>query len=260
MRSSRVLSTTVGRLALRIGVVLVFLMIAALRAASLVPSTSSGVPLSPANHDSAPPTVTQAAPSNAPVAPPLGPVDAATPAPPTAEPAKGMLTLLGPSDGTPTERAPLPTPSEGAQAVRLLIPSAQVDAPIETLGITADRTMEEPTTRNAVAWYNFSARPGFGDPAVFAGHVDWHGEASAVFAHLRDLDVNDSILIQLSDGMMLRYRVTQSNAVAGTTPLLAVIGPRRGEPIILITCEGAFDRSTQQYDQRRIVRAERVRL
>ena len=56
----------------------------------------------------------------------------------------------------------------------LVIPDAKVDATIVTMGIDENGVMQSPHNAYDVAWYDFSARPGFGGNAVFSGHVDYH--------------------------------------------------------------------------------------
>lgn len=112
-----------------------------------------------------------------------------------------------------------------------------------------------------VVWYYFTAKPGFGGNAVFAGHGDFVDVGPAVFWHLRDLVQGDMIEARLKDGTVYRYRVAAMATVganAETDDLGRVLGPTEQEVITLITCNGTFDPATQTYDDRLIVRAERI--
>jgi LPXTG-site transpeptidase (sortase) family protein len=152
-----------------------------------------------------------------------------------------------------------PTPREDARLTRLIIPAAKVNAPLQTKGVNARNEMENPDGKDNVAWYNFTARPGFGSNAVFSGHVDWLTGEIAVFWYLRDVKAGDEVMIRLSDGMELKYRVTSNEVyAANAVPVAEIIGPTTNEVITLITCDGVFDRRSQDYDKRRVVRAERV--
>jgi LPXTG-site transpeptidase (sortase) family protein len=150
-------------------------------------------------------------------------------------------------------------PKEDARLVRLVIPSAKVNAPLQTKGLNARNEMENPDGKDNVAWYNFTARPGFGSNAVFSGHVDWYTGEKGVFWHLRDVKEGDEIVLKLSDGMELKYRVTRNDVYKTTeTPVAEIVGETAQEVITLITCDGTFNKNTQDYSNRRIVRAERI--
>ena len=168
-------------------------------------------------------------------------------------------TLSGASPDTAPGDSALPAPAASAQIDRLIIPAAKIDAPFQVKGVNARNEMENPDGKDAVAWYDFSARPGFGSNAVFSGHIDWYTGERGVFWFLRNLNEGDDVLIRLTDGTTLAYRVARTEVVnASDAPVGAIVGPTETEAITLITCDGVFSRSTQDYDKRRIVRAHRV--
>jgi LPXTG-site transpeptidase (sortase) family protein len=160
-----------------------------------------------------------------------------------------------PPEPTPTAQ---PTPSE-APIANLVIPKFEVNAPVVIRGVDANRVMETPDGPVDVAWYDFSGKPGFGSNAVFSGHVDYINYGPAVFWHLKDLVAGDMVEVRLIDGTVYRYRVFSLDYV-GANPteeeLRAITGPSDVDMVTMITCGGSFDGS--QYDQRVIVRAERV--
>jgi len=173
----------------------------------------------------------------------------------------GTVTGFGSVVQTPSPTTPspsLPPPSEAPLAT-LVIPNASVDASIVTLGIDANRVMQSPGNAYDVAWYDFSARPGFGGNAVFSGHVDYHDVGPAVFWNLRDLVAGDLIEVRLQDGTVYQYHVSALQCLpVGEAPIDEIVGPSPTEVVTLITCCGTFDYSTRQYDKRLIVRADRV--
>ena len=165
---------------------------------------------------------------------------------------------------TPTvPPVPPPTPSNAA-IERLAIPRFGVEAQIVVLGVDSNGVMETPDGPTNVAWYGFSARPGYpveesGGNAVFSGHVDYYNYGPAVFWHLKDLERGDVIEVSLADGTIYRYGVTERQTVdAATAPIQDIIGDKPEEVITLITCGGTFDPSIGEYDQRVIVRAARI--
>jgi LPXTG-site transpeptidase (sortase) family protein len=159
---------------------------------------------------------------------------------------------------TPSPLPPeVPTPSE-APITRLVIPEAGVDAPVVTLGIDGNGAMESPSNAYDVAWYDFSARPGFGSNAVFSGHVDYHDVGPAVFWELRNLEKDDVIEIRLQDGTAYIYHVTALECLpVNEAPIAEIVGPTPSEVITLITCCGEFNYTTRQYSHRLVVRADR---
>lgn len=177
------------------------------------------------------------------------------------------LTSAGPQRGSSVvvddERlappaAPVEPPST-APIQSLRVDSIGVAAPVVVLGVNADGVMDTPAEPMDVAWYNFSAYPGYPGNAVFAGHVDHVKTGAAVFHGLRDLKPGDSIEVALRDGTSYRYTVTTSSTYYDAfAPVQEIVGPTERESITLITCIGAFDPVTRSYDQRLIVRAERT--
>ena len=183
----------------------------------------------------------------------------------------------GPPDAVPIPATPrdlvrrhLPTPTasppppSAAPIESLAMPRFSVEGPIVVLGVGADGVMETPDGPTNVAWYDFSARPGFpvevdGGNAVFSGHVDYYNYGPAVFWHLKDLERDDVIEVRLTDGTVYRYGVVSREQVNATTARVQeIVGDAPEEMITLITCGGTFDSSAGEYDQRVIVRAARI--
>jgi len=144
-------------------------------------------------------------------------------------------------------------------AYRLVIDRIGVNAGVFTYGLDANRVPEVPLNGSDVAWYDFSAPPGTGSNAVFAGHVTWGG--SAVFYKLDDLQVGDRISLRGDNGIELAYIVSESFLVDPEDPnALSVMSPTSKDVITLITCGGSFYYTGDpvfngDYTHRRIVRA-----
>jgi LPXTG-site transpeptidase (sortase) family protein len=160
----------------------------------------------------------------------------------------------------PPTPAPEPTPEPSTAAVvRLQIPEIGVNAPIVVLGVDAQGVMQDPKGPEEVAWYNFSAHPGWDGNAVFAGHVDYRNYGPAVFWNLRKLEVGDEIRVVLEDGTSYSYQVISAvQYTADQAPVQEIVGPTERQSVTLITCGGTFNSRTREYDQRLVVRAERV--
>ena len=161
---------------------------------------------------------------------------------------------------TPTAERP---PASEAPIDLISIPRFGVSASIVTLGVDAQGVMETPDGPLNVAWYDFSARPGFapeesnGGNAVFSGHVDYYNYGPAVFWNLKNLELNDEIEVRLADGTVYRYGVISRNQYnAVTAPIQDIVGSTPNEVITLITCGGPWNGS--EYDDRVVVRAQRL--
>jgi LPXTG-site transpeptidase (sortase) family protein len=158
----------------------------------------------------------------------------------------------------PTEEAPPLT-----ESYRMLIEKIGVDAPIATYGLDENRVPLVPTGPDAaevVAWYDFSARPGTGSNAVFAGHVTWNGDA--VFRNLNTLQTGDIVRLRDDRGAEMAYRVVSNVAVDPSDPeSLKVMSPTETEQVTIITCGGEYFQTDDpvaggDYTHRVIIKAE----
>jgi sortase (surface protein transpeptidase) len=138
---------------------------------------------------------------------------------------------------------------------RIMIPVLNVNAPIVSVGLKADNSMEIPGA-NEAGWYRLGAQPG--DPtgsAVIAGHVD-HAKLPGVFLELRRLNVNDEVAITDTFGRLHGYRVTERFQVNKGALPTSELFRRDGPPVLtLITCGGSFDSKNRSYDDNIVIRA-----
>jgi len=166
-----------------------------------------------------------------------------------------------PALATPPPAEPAPTPF-GGSGFQLAIDKLGVNAPVSTLGLDEELVPKVPQTATDVAWYDFSARPGTGSNAVFAGHVTWNGPA--VFYHLDQLQVGDLIRLVGNDGAQLTYNVSAVFEVdPGDPDSLKVMWPTEGDVITLITCSGKFYETDDpvaggDYTHRLVIRAHLI--
>jgi LPXTG-site transpeptidase (sortase) family protein len=143
----------------------------------------------------------------------------------------------------------------------MVISKLGVDAPVDTYGLDANAVPEVPTGDDAaeiVAWYNFSAQPGVGSNAVFAGHVTWNGPG--VFFKLTTMVPGDEVKLVGQDGEELLYRVTDVFSVDPNDPeSLSVMASTPEDVITIITCDGAYTDTNDpvfggEYSARLVVR------
>ncbi|HEY5639514.1 MAG TPA: class F sortase [Dehalococcoidia bacterium] len=152
--------------------------------------------------------------------------DTATPAPDTDTP-------------SPT---PVPEPPLREGDYTMIIEKLGVNAQVDTYGLDPNAVPEVPTGPGAaevVAWYNFSAEPGTGSNAVFAGHVTWFGPG--VFYSLTSVTNGDEVRLVGPDGTELTYVVNDVFQVDANDPdSLQVMRATEDDVITIITCDGDF--------------------
>ena len=163
---------------------------------------------------------------------------------------------------TAEEQTPVPPPL-GDQPYEMVINKIGVDAPVQAYGLDDEQVPEVPTGDDAaqvVAWYNFSAQPGTGSNAVFAGHVTWYG--AAVFYNLSSLVQGDQIVLKGANGTQLVYEVSDIFAVDENDPNgRNIMFATPDDEITIITCEGTFIADPNDhvagghYTQRGVVKA-----
>ncbi len=138
--------------------------------------------------------------------------------------------------------------------MRVRIPSLGIDAAVEPVGVDADGNMATPEDPWNTAWYAPGARPGQNGNAAIAGHVDYHGIGEVVFWDLNKLGPGDEVFVDTADGKTLRFVVNDSTYFRpATAPLERIFGAANTPNLNLITCGGAFNPTTREYDQRLVV-------
>lgn len=148
------------------------------------------------------------------------------------------------------------------QKYTLAIEKLGIDAPVGAFGVDGNNVPEVPYDANIVAWYNFSAEPGSGGNAVFAGHRTWRGDA--VFRHLEDLQNGDRVVLRGEGGAQLVYEVFHNELIDPTNATAATwMLPTDFDVITLITCGGDYRKTNDpifgaEYDKRQVLRAALV--
>lgn len=149
---------------------------------------------------------------------------------------------------------------QDVQPTRLIIPSLEIDAPIEGVGQTEDHRMGIPSGDTEVAWYNLGPQPGETGNAVIAGHLDDVHGRPAVFWRLDELEPGDEILVRFSDDHEVRFAVMTVEAHdADSAPLERIFGVDFERDLNLITCDGEWNAQSKLYEKRLVVYARRIR-
>jgi sortase (surface protein transpeptidase) len=131
--------------------------------------------------------------------------------------------------------------------VYLTIPAIGVRAPVTTLGLNRNGTLQVPGNTVVTGWYTNSPPPGATGSAVIAGHVDSRA-GPGVFFWLRDLRTGERIYVRRADGTMAIFIVTKVQLYAKNAfPTAAVYGSVPDAELRLITCGGTFDYARGSY-------------
>jgi hypothetical protein len=150
----------------------------------------------------------------------------------------------GATSGPQAPQAPPPAPPSA-----LRLPSLGVDAPVVDVGLEDDGGMEIPEDISTVGWYEPGVTPGSASgTAVISGHVDSHIQGRGAFWDLRRIDVDDVVEVEHADGTTSEWRVVARRTYPKEELPIGDIFTRFGEPrLVLITCDGDFDRSQRRY-------------
>jgi LPXTG-site transpeptidase (sortase) family protein len=165
---------------------------------------------------------------------------------------------LGWSSGTSSEQEVEPTPlrADFSDISRLVIPELGINAPLEKKGIDTSSKMEDPSTAEVVSWYDLTPTIDSGFNIVLAGHFTVGGEP-AVFWELKTLSVGDQIILKVGYRQLV-YSIVTSEVYPANVGMNDLIGPTANESLTIITCDGNYLPQSDDYDQRRVVRAERI--
>ncbi len=163
----------------------------------------------------------------------------------------------------PAPPPPLQPPLSDTQS--MIIERIGVNAPVAVYGLDENRVPIVPTgdwAGGVVAWYDFSARPGTGGNAVFAGHVTWNG--AAVFYSLSSLGAGDLIRLVDDRGAQVVYQVVMNESMDPNDPAtLQMMYPSDHDLLTIVTCGGSFYRTGDpvfggEYTSRTVIRAQLV--
>ncbi|WP_141276907.1 class F sortase [Pseudonocardia hydrocarbonoxydans] len=131
------------------------------------------------------------------------------------------------------------------------------EAEVVDVGVDALGEMEVPLDVSTVGWYRFGPAPGADTgSSVLSGHVDDREQGRGAFYRLSDLEPGDPVEVDLADGSVAAYRVTDVERIAKEELPVEVLFARDGAPrLTLVTCGGDFDRAARSYRENIVVTA-----
>ncbi|QQG38312.1 MAG: class F sortase [Candidatus Kaiserbacteria bacterium] len=146
--------------------------------------------------------------------------------------------------------------SPEAYPARLEIPSLDIDAAVQYVGINAKGNMANPSNFTDVGWYKGGTVPGSVGSAVMAGHLDNALALDGVFKRLKELKAGDSMYVTTVGGEKLRFVVQEASVYNYLqAPVERIFKRADRARLNLITCEGEWIKSDKTYDERRVVYA-----
>lgn len=162
----------------------------------------------------------------------------------------------------PTVPPPLPAlvpapPLMPSTPKRIVIKRLGVNAPVESIGLAKDGSIEVPPVdkANLAGWYREMSTPGEAGPAIILGHKDTR-TTTAVFSRLWEIRNGDTIEVKRQDGLTAVFTVGGvEQASKKTFPTQRVYGNQTNAQLHLITCGGTYDRTIGHYKDNIIVYA-----
>lgn len=143
--------------------------------------------------------------------------------------------------------------------VRLVIPTIDVDAVVQYVGLDEDGTgaMGVPDNFTDVGWYKEGVRPGMEGSAVMAGHYNGKNTPRAVFYDLDTLQVGDEVVVMSAERIEDIYFVVKIETYdydeLTTDVFISTDGKKR---LNLITCAGDWMPESKLYNKRTVVFTE----
>jgi len=156
-----------------------------------------------------------------------------------------------------TDQSPATTTASTPQQVVALpesrpetleVPSIDVrSGSIVELGLDAAGALDVPGDAVTLGWYGGSPTPGELGPAVLAGHVNYD-HVPGIFGRLDEVAPGDQAIVHRADGSTAVFTVYRVEAYPKSAfPTDQVYGDTADAELRLITCGGAFEASSRNY-------------
>lgn len=141
--------------------------------------------------------------------------------------------------------------------LRLVIPSLNINAAVQQVGVGIRGNMAVPNNYTDVGWYRAGVSPGQIGSAVMDGHADNGFSQPAVFKRLGEIKMGDDIYVVAKDGSKIDFVVTGIELYPYKSAPTELIFSRRDKARLnLITCDGVWVAGEKTYDTRLVVFAE----
>jgi sortase (surface protein transpeptidase) len=168
-------------------------------------------------------------------------------------------TSFSSTQSPPNPSRPEPKPRELspqlADPAIVSVPAVNISAKLQPLHLGTEGRLVAPKYGIA-GWYAAGPEPGEPGAAVIAGHVD-SKVGPDTFYNLRQITIGEHILVGLTDGSKLMFRVVDIKQFpVDNFPSTKVYGHTRKPELRLITCAGDYDHSAGHYKDNLVVFAD----
>jgi LPXTG-site transpeptidase (sortase) family protein len=134
------------------------------------------------------------------------------------------------------------------------IPSINIDATVEYVGLTPDGAMDVPKGPSNVAWFDLGTRPGEKGSSVIAGHSGYKNNIPAVFDNLHKLKKGDKIYVEDEMGATTTFVVREIQNYDLDADAKEVFSSSDGASHLnLITCGGVWNATKKTHSKRIVV-------
>ena len=138
--------------------------------------------------------------------------------------------------------------------VNIKIPSINVDAKVEYVGLTKDGAMSAPAGPSETGWFYLGTRPGEEGSSVIDGHSGWKNNIPAVFDNLYKVNIGDKVYVQDDKGKIVTFIVREIKKYDPNADASSVFTSKDGKAHLnLITCTGFWNAILKSHSQRLIV-------
>jgi sortase A len=141
----------------------------------------------------------------------------------------------------------------GIKPNHIKIPSIDVNASVESVGVLENGEMGVPEDPDKAGWFEPGTEPGSKGNSVIAGHVDSR-TGPAVFYDLTKVKKGDEIIVSDDEGNEKTYIVEKLESYPQTnSPIEKVFGKTEEKRLNVITCTGEFIRDKGGHQDRLVV-------
>ena len=143
--------------------------------------------------------------------------------------------------------------------MRLEIPKINVNAPVISVGVTKDGSMEAPNGPKDVGWFKSGPHPGDVGSAVIDGHYGyWKSGVGSVFDDLDKLRKGDEIYVTDEKGITATFVVQKILIYNPSDDTSSLFNSSDGKSHLnLITCEGVWNSTQKTYSNRLVIFADK---
>jgi len=143
---------------------------------------------------------------------------------------------------------------------RLIIPTLNINAAIEPVGVAQDGSLETPKIALNVGWYEDGAMTGQKGNLLLNAHYDDNYGRPAAFWPLKNIKVDDKVVVLDAYGRRYEYKVINYELIGINDPdRLKVFKSDESAKITLITCGGVWISGKATYDKRLVIKGELIR-